>query len=297
MIVNQVNLDAAFTGFKTLYAKGIARAKPTYEAVATVVPSTTEKEVYPWLGQTTKFREWLGDRALQGLGTHGFTIVNKHFEDSVAINRDKFEDDSYGIFAPVIEQLGQDAAIHPDQLVWNLCKSGISSLCYDGQYFFDTDHPGFDQGGAGTVVANVDSGGSSAYWYLFDTSRVVKPFIFQKRKEYNFVPLNKDGDPNVFMRNEFIYGVDARVNAGYGLWQLGYASNQALTAASYQAARAAMGTIRLENGDVMDVTPNLLVVSSANEGAARTLLHAEIIANTTNVWQNSADLLVVPRLG
>lgn len=297
MLVNQVNLDAAFTGFKTLFTKGLQRAKPTYEAVATVVPSSTEKEVYPWLGQTTKFREWVGNRVLQGLGTHGFTIVNKHFEDSVVINRDKFEDDTYGIFAPVIEQLGQDAAVHPDQLVWALCKAGISSLCYDGQYFFDTDHPGYNADGSGTTVANVDSGGSGAYWYLFDTTRVVKPFIFQKRKDYNFVPLNQDNAPNVFMRNEFVYGVDARVNVGYGLWQLGFASNQPLNATNYQAARTAMGTIRLENGDVMDVTPDLLVVSTANEGPARTLLNAEIIANTSNVWQNSATLLTVPRLG
>ena len=297
MIVNQVNLDAAFTGFKTLYTKGMARAKPTYDRVATIVPSSTSKEVYPWLGQTTKFREWVGDRVKQGLATHGFTIVNKHFEDTVTINADEFEDDSYGIYAPMFEQLGQDATMHPDILTWKLCKAGISSLCYDGQYFFDTDHPGFDENGAATTVANVDSGGSGAYWYLFDTTRVVKPFIFQKRKDYTFTSLNKPTDQNVFMQNEYVYGSDARVNAGYGLWQLGFASNQTLNAANYQAARTALQTIRLENGDVMDVTPDLLVVSAANDGAARQLLHAEQIGATTNIWKGSADLLVVPRLG
>ena len=34
----------------------------------------------------------------------------------------------------------------------------------------------------------------------------------------------KPGDDNVFFKKEFIYGVDARCNAGYGLWQLAFGS-------------------------------------------------------------------------
>ena len=296
MIVNQVNLDAAFTGFKVLFSQAFERTPTTYQRVAMEVPSSTKQEVYPWLGQTTRFREWVGDRVVQGLATHGFTIVNKHFEDTVAISRDDYEDDSYGIYSPMIAQLGQDAKVHPDQLVYALIKAGISGLCYDGQYFFDTDHPSFDNTGASITVANVDSGGSGAYWYLFDTTRVVKPIVFQKRKDYQFVPLTAPDTENVFKRNQFVYGTDARVNVGYGLWQLAYASNQPLDSTHYGAARAAMMGIRLENGDVMDVSPNLLVVPPSLETSARTVLKAEIIANTTNIWQGSADLLVVPRV-
>lgn len=69
--------------------------------------------------------------------------------------------------------------------------------------------------------------GNPTAWYLFDTKKFVKPFVFQRRKEPNFVSLDKPDDENVFMKKKFIYGVDSRDNAGYGLWQLGYASTGA----------------------------------------------------------------------
>lgn len=296
MLVNQTNLDALFTGYKVVFDQAFQNAPVTYDQVATEVPSTGARETYPWLGKNTKFRKWVGDRAVQGLMTHGFTIENVHYEDTVAVNRDNIEDDSYGIFSPMIGQLGQDSKVHPDQLVWSLCKAGISSVCYDGQYFFDTDHPGYAADGSATTVVNVDSGGAGAYWYVFDTTKIVKPFIFQKRKDYQFVPLTAADSPNVFNRNEFIYGVDARVNVGYGLWQLGYASNQALDATHFSAAVAAMQSIRMESGDVMGVMPNTLVVPPTLAFSARQLLNASIISNTSNVLQGAANLIVSPRV-
>lgn len=55
-------------------------------------------------------------------------------------------------------------------------------------------------------------------WYLLCTQFPVKPFIFQNRQAPVFTQLTAPTDSNVFMRKEFLYGVDARGNAGYGLW-------------------------------------------------------------------------------
>ena len=62
------------------------------------------------------------------------------------------------------------------------------------------------------------------YWFLLCTNRFLKPIIFQDRKKAKLTALIKDDDENVFMRNEFIWGVDARYNAGYGFWQMAYGS-------------------------------------------------------------------------
>ena len=43
--------------------------------------------------------------------------------------------------------------------------------CYDGQNFFDTDHPVGEQGSQETV-SNVQTGAGPA-WYLLDTTRPV----------------------------------------------------------------------------------------------------------------------------
>ena len=295
MIINQVNLQAAFTGFKVIFSQAFQSQTTNWQQIAMETPSTTSQEVYPWLGRNTRFREWVGPRVVQGLATHGFTIKNKSFENTVAIDRDDFEDDSYGIYSPLIGQLGQDTAAHPDILVFNLMKAGTSTLCYDGQNFFDTDHPGFDQNANPVSVANFVDGPGPA-WYLLDTSRIVKPIILQKRRPYQFIPRTRPDDPNVFDKKEHVYGVDGRSNVGFGLWQLAYCSKQPLTSDSYGAARAAMRSIRLENGDAMDVTPGLLLVDPSNEGAANTITKADVINQTSNVWKGTANVLCTGRI-
>ena len=62
------------------------------------------------------------------------------------------------------------------------------------------------------------------YWFMADTQRAAKPFIFQKRREPEFVTLDKSTDENAFLRKEYVYGVDYRGNAGYGLPHLIYGS-------------------------------------------------------------------------
>ncbi|MBK0062389.1 MULTISPECIES: Mu-like prophage major head subunit gpT family protein [unclassified Acinetobacter] len=63
------------------------------------------------------------------------------------------------------------------------------------------------------------------YWMLLDTSKPVKPFIYQKRKAANLVKSTNPEAPNVFLEGVFYYGVEARGNAGFGFWQLIYASD------------------------------------------------------------------------
>jgi phage major head subunit gpT-like protein len=57
---------------------------------------------------------------------------------------------------------------------------------------------------------------SETSWYLACTNRAVKPFVFQNREAAEFSWLNKPDDENVFMRDEYLYGVRARGAAGYG---------------------------------------------------------------------------------
>jgi phage major head subunit gpT-like protein len=65
-----------------------------------------------------------------------------------------------------------------------------------------------------------DGGVGDTEWYLLDTTKPIKPFVFQNRKSPRFQTFFDDKDENVFMRRKYKYGVDARGNAGYGLWFL-----------------------------------------------------------------------------
>lgn len=109
--------------------------------------------------------------------------------------------------------------------------------------------------------------------------------------------MDRADDENVFMRKKYRYGVDDRKNVGYGLWQLAYASKNALSAANYAAARAAMMSLKNESGVPLGITPTHLVVPPTLESAGRILLkNMNDAAGATNPWFGTAELVVVPWL-
>ncbi len=102
-------------------------------------------------------------------------------------------------------------------------------------------------------------------------------------------------DHNVFINDEYLYGVRARVNAGYGLWQLAFGSKSTLDASNYAAARAAMMDFRADGGRILGIDPTTLVVPPSLEDAALTLLNTESNAGGgSNPWKGTADLIVTP---
>lgn len=292
MIINRAALAALFTGFKASFQEGFRTGTPQWQRIATLVPSNTKKEFYAWLGQWPRFREWIGDRQLKSLATAKYEIENKPFESTVAVDRDDLEDDQFGIYAPMFKELGFASAMHPDELVFALLAAGFGSPCYDGQYFFDTDHP------LGSGVASNFGGGSGTPWYLLDTTRALKPLIFQKRKDYVLTSMVKDEDEAVFMRKEYRYGVDARCNVGYGFWQMAAASKQTLDATNYKALRTAMKALKSDEGRPLGIRPNLIVVPPTLEDAARDLFVSDRLAGgATNPLKGEVEILVVPQLG
>lgn len=296
MNITNASLNDLRAGFTSLYSAAMAAALIMQDKIAMQVPSTSKEQKYGWLGQMPALKEWVGDRVIKNLKESGYAIENKDFESTVAVKRSDIEDDNLGQYSALFQMLGDSAARHPDELVFNLLKAGFSTNCYDGQYFFDTDHPVIDAAGVEQSVSN-SGGGSGAAWFLMDVSKPVKPLIFQKRRDYALVSMDDQKDQNVFMRNEYIYGTDARVNAGFGLWQLAYGSKQTLDATNYEAARTNILSRTADGGKKLALNPNLLVVGPSNEGKARRLVKAEKDANgADNVWYNTADVLVVPYL-
>lgn len=293
--ITPADLTKLYTGYKALFNKAMAEAPTHYKTLAMVVPSTTAENQYGWLAAQPAMREWLGDRIVHGLSIEGFTIRNKEFEATVSVPRKAIEDDQYGLYGPLFEKMGRDAAMHPEELVLSLLAGGFTTNCYDGQSFFDTNHP---VGGVGDYpVGSVSNngGGSGTAWFLLDCSQPIKPMVWQERIAYQMTKLDQETDDNVFFRNEYVYGVRARGNAGYGLWQLAYASKQTLNAANYAAARAAMMDFRKDNGKPLRVRPTHMVVPPSLEASALEVLKAvHDDAGASNVWAGTAELIVSP---
>jgi phage major head subunit gpT-like protein len=298
MIINQTSLDDLFRGFSRAYQNGFAEVKPHWQQVATMITSTTRENSYAWLGKFPKLREWIGSRVYETMKTHRYTVVNRKFEGTVEVDADDISDDQVGIYAPLFTEMGRSAAAHPDELVFEMLGQAFETECYDGQPFFDADHPVMDPETRKEVsVSNMQPGGGVP-WYLMDTSRALKPLIFQKRRDYRFV--RKD-DPKtsdrVFDQDKFIYGVDGRGAAGFGFWQMAHASKAELNRDNLRAARRAMMDLKNEAGRPLGVKPNVLVVGSTHGDAARDLILAERLANgETNTDRNLLQIIEIPFL-
>jgi len=265
MMTTPANLTALQVGFKKHFQDAFTKTRPSsdFEKVATVIKSTSSSETYGWLGKFPKMREWVGARVVKDMAAHGYSIANKDFEATVGVDRNDIEDDNLGIYAPLFQEMGMSAGQQPDDLTFGLLAKGRETTCFDSQYFFDTDHPSFDKDGAAITVSNMDGSGAAEnpWWYLLDTTRPLKPLVFQERKKPQFISLtNPTQSDHVFTNKEFLYGVDSRCNVGFGLWQMAYASNVALNGDSLDAAIEQMRSLKDENGRPLGIKPSMLVV-------------------------------------
>lgn len=290
MIINTGTIRGLYTSFKVIFNKALDTTKPMWEGVATLVPSTTGESTYAWLGQFPRLREWIGSRQIKNLSASDYTIKNKDFESTVAVPKNAIQDDQIGLYNPMMEDMGQSAAMWPDSLVFSLLKKGFKEKCYDGQSFYSDSHkigkltfsnkgtkalskdsflsaratmmsikeeegnslnitpnllvvpPSLESIAREILLADQINGttntckgmaeilvvpelsGDETAWHLLCTTKAIKPIIFQERQKAQFVSKDSESDENVFMRKEYLYGTDARGNAGYSFWQLAYGS-------------------------------------------------------------------------
>lgn len=114
--------------------------------VSNLFSSDQASETYNFLGQSPAMREWVGERNAKGFSGQGLTIVNKHYEATIEVSkRDARRDKTPQIQARVAE-FADRAVTHWASLLSTLILAAPSTACYDGQFFFDTDHSEGDSG-------------------------------------------------------------------------------------------------------------------------------------------------------
>jgi phage major head subunit gpT-like protein len=116
------------------------------DSVSNLFDSNQESETYKWLGMAPAMREWIGGRQAKGFRTDGITIVNKNFEATLEVLVDEIRRDKTGQVMVRVRELAERTNAHWASLLSALLIAAESSVCYDGQYFFDTDHVEDDSG-------------------------------------------------------------------------------------------------------------------------------------------------------
>jgi hypothetical protein len=110
------------------------------DAVSNYFTSDMPEETYAMLGMPPVLREWIGGRQAKGLGDEDFKIANRHFEATLQILIKDLRRDKTGQVRARISEFVERGNSHFAKLLSTLILNGATSVCYDGQYFFDTDH-------------------------------------------------------------------------------------------------------------------------------------------------------------
>ncbi len=141
MLVNKATLVGVFTNLKTTFNKAFDAAPVMWPKIAMLVPSTSQQNDYSWLSRFPKMRKWIGEKFIKSLSAQSYTISNDDWEATVEVDRNHIEDDILGIYGPMAQEAGFSAKQLPDEIVMDLVNGGFANLAYDGQFFYDTDHP------------------------------------------------------------------------------------------------------------------------------------------------------------
>ncbi len=271
-----------------------------YSILATIVNSNSKSNTYGWLGKFPQLKEWVGSRSLSSIKESSYILENKKFESTLSIDRADIEDDNIGMYPALSKSMADEVVSFFNRNIAQLLDDGSNMICYDGQNFFDKEHPVFekeDGTGEKKLVSNIYGDiKKNPPWFLLCLSGTLKPFLLQQRFKPQLDEITNTTNDTVFMKDEYLFGVRWRGNFGYGFWQQALMSTEPLTAENYQKARQQMQQFKRDGGDPLGIVPTHLVVNVQNETEARKIVEAQIIDNNSNINYKTTELIVSPWL-
>ena len=141
MIVNAQAVDDVFILIKTTFNKALEAVTGEWKDTASEISSTTAKNLYKWFGRFPKMRKWVGEKYIKSLEAYEYALKNEPWEATVEVDRDDIEDDETGQYTLQATDAGQSAGEWATDLVDMAKNAAFTELCFDGQPFYDTDHP------------------------------------------------------------------------------------------------------------------------------------------------------------
>ena len=288
MLLTPAAIESARIGVSTRFRGAYDAANPGDIAplVMEVPSGATAEMLYDFLLNIPGFRRWVGDRVIQNIAAEAYSVRNEPYELTIGVKTEHIRRDTLGTYNGFIDMMAQEARNWPYDLATDLMLRAEAVRCFDGQYFFDTDHPTSLLGASDAVQANlfalpltrenyltvratmrtyrgengrtlrvnpnalvvgpqlearakeilqterINGEVNPAYntatlivineladypndWYVADTSKPLKPFLFQTEVSPTF-----EMSDHSFDRREILYGGEAWGAAGLALWFL-----------------------------------------------------------------------------
>lgn len=165
MLITPANLQIVFTTIGTQYKDAFTAEVLTYPKVCTTYPVSSENWINVWIPMTDKLREWDGARIVRTPAPQTYFVPIKPFEATYGVDKFKVLDDTWGVYTPVVQRLGQQAAKWPDYQLRDLLQNqgawtGAFQNGTDGLTGFNTAHlVDFYDASKGTYCNDYTGGG------------------------------------------------------------------------------------------------------------------------------------------
>jgi phage major head subunit gpT-like protein len=148
-------LQFLFYGLDLRFQQAYRETPLIWPQIAERVPSNTAIQYYAWPDRIPKFREWFGERQVQNVIAQLQAVPNRKFELTIGIKREVIEDDQWGLYSNLAANLGYQAARIADDLIMAAVAAGTTALGFDGQPFFNANHPVDTSSATSAVQANL----------------------------------------------------------------------------------------------------------------------------------------------
>lgn len=293
-VVTQALLDALRVTFSDAFKKGMTSAQIVGEFMSTPIPSSTAINTYGFLGDLPIFRKWVGEKRIKQILEKVYQLINDPYEATLGVHKHQIADDQLGLYPSIFEGWGAEGRQWMDRLRFAALAAGHTRECFDGQNFFDSDHPSFDEDG--TTWSNTDTTAGGQPWYLLDCSKPIKPLISQEREAPHFWWINDLQDSVVASTGLMTAYGEARGAVGYTLPFLAYRSTRVMNADNYILARDAMKAFTDDNGEPRGIRPTHLVVGISNHQLAKDTFKPNLTNGESNTLAGEIAIVQSDRL-
>lgn len=169
-LITPANLAFWFTQLNTQLGYTYSITPTFTEAIASMIPSSTEQNGYAWIGRLDKMRLWQGSRTAHEPAPQTYFLLNQPFELTEKIDRFKLDDDQMGVYERTMPEMAIQAKKAPDYQLRDLiensgAQTGSRQNGLDGLSYFNTAHPIDLYNAAAGTYSNDFSGGGANVTY------------------------------------------------------------------------------------------------------------------------------------
>ena len=297
--------DAANATVVATIAEGIAKAPANTLSTAIIEEmEIDDKQVnLPFLLNRGGLQELRRNIEKKGLVQRQISVFAKEYTDNITVRTEDLSAKNVDLYRMHAKDMVNNIPTWTDLQVAKMFRAGgvaFTEASFDGKPYFSATHPMDLAGEKIDPYSNLDSGGASQYWFLFDT-RKVKPVLRNWKVKPRETSLGPDSE---YAQLHFEVMWNLYVSAGFALgpWFWGYASNQTLSEAHFETAQLAFeGVPSYSKNDGEDqqmvVMADTIVVGKSNRLAAKKLFQTETInGGDKNPMFDAVKVLYLPYL-